>query len=62
MLPDGNGIKVLQYIRKEALPIRIVVTTGMHVGELNNVKRLHPDSLMLKPCDFDKLLEFIVEL
>src|SRR5262249_17383824 len=57
MLPDGDGITILQYIRSKNLPIRVLVTTGVNDTErLEAVRDLHPKSVLRKPIDLPSLL------
>lgn len=57
MLPDGYGSKVLAEVRSRQLPIRVAVTTGSSDAvRLKEVADLAPDVFLLKPIDFDHLL------
>lgn len=60
MLPDGNGSSVLEYIRKNDLPIRVAVTSGASNWQsmLDN-GRLKPDAYFGKPLHFDRLVEWL---
>ena len=61
MLPDGDGIALLQHIRDHALPVRVLVTTAVSdPTRLGEVRRLTPDVLMQKPIDLHDLLKLIV--
>jgi CheY-like chemotaxis protein len=57
MLPDGDGIAILKYIRARNLPTKVVVTTGVNDTErLEAVRGLNPTSLLRKPIDLWSLL------
>ena len=57
MLPDGNGVELLRRVRERELAVRVVVTTGMMDAQaLDDVKRLQPYALMIKPIDIRELL------
>ncbi len=57
MLPDGNGITLLEWIRAGAFPIKVAVTTGSNDQEhLDGVMRLRPEALLKKPI---KLLDLL---
>ena len=58
MLPDGDGMRVLEAIRQKRLKSRVVVVTG--VGDADHLARVHllmPDALLRKPVDFFQILE-----
>lgn len=60
MLPDGNGLKLLQTIRERQLPIRVVVVTGSSdTNSLRNAVGLKPDALLRKPLDLAEFLRVI---
>ena len=57
MLADGVGLEVLRYVRATRVAIRVVVMTGTTSLALRDeVKRLAPDALILKPIDLHDLL------
>jgi CheY-like chemotaxis protein len=57
MLPDGDGVDLLEQVRAEGLPIRIAVTTGSaDVRRLQAVADLRPDVLLAKPIHLPDLL------
>ena len=57
MLPDGDGLSLLEAVRDEGLPTRVVVTTGSADStRLAAVRQLKPHSLLFKPVDIDELL------
>ena len=58
MLPDGDGMHVLEAVRERGLKSRVVVITG--VGDADHLDRVHllkPDALLKKPVDFFQILE-----
>jgi len=61
MLPDGSGIEVLKYIRTNDMPTRVIVMSGcLHdSAHIQAVEALKPDSILIKPTDFDLLLSTI---
>src|SRR4051794_11233105 len=51
-LPDGPGEAILRKVRRERLPIRVVVNTGMPAsGRLGEVGSMRPDAVLQKPLD-----------
>lgn len=58
VLPDGNGEDILRTVRDGHLETRVVaVVTGLvDVVRLQQVVRLRPDLLLIKPIDPDVLL------
>ncbi|HWE03957.1 MAG TPA: response regulator [Tepidisphaeraceae bacterium] len=60
MLPDGNGSALLAHIRKNALPIRVAVTTGsMDYNAMLANSPEPPDAVFPKPLDFDGLTRWL---
>lgn len=60
MLPDGNGVALIEEIRRLALPARIALTTGVSDPELlDQVKTLKPDLFLQKPIEMDRLLSWL---
>ncbi len=56
MLPDGNGVRLLEQIRRERLPIKVAVTTGANdLDFLDSVARFGPEKIFTKPLDFSAL-------
>jgi CheY-like chemotaxis protein len=56
MLPDGDGAKVLRYVRESGLPTRVVVATAVvEPGRLDAVDELGPDAVVMKPVDIDEV-------
>jgi CheY-like chemotaxis protein len=57
MLPDCNGIRILEQIRQQGLDIPVVVVTGMNDAvHLDAVMQLRPEALLRKPVDLAMLL------
>jgi DNA-binding response OmpR family regulator len=55
VLPDGNGVEILDYIRENSLPIKCAVTTGW----LSNIDDLDGIKVFTKPISLDELIEFL---
>ena len=56
MLPDGNGVEVLELIRRERLAVKVAVLTA--VGDpvvLAIAQAFNPDGFFRKPADFGQL-------
>jgi CheY-like chemotaxis protein len=51
MLPDRDGIEILQRVRERHLPARVIVTTAKVEEQLGPVFELAPDALIHKPID-----------
>ncbi|HMB05927.1 MAG TPA: response regulator [Isosphaeraceae bacterium] len=57
MLPDGDGLTVLEKIRSEDLPIRVAVTSGSNdLARLRAVSALRPEVFLPKPISLPDLL------
>ncbi len=57
MLPDGDGLTVLQKVRAEYPTIRVAVTTGVEDRQrLDEIQSLKPDALLRKPLELSDLL------
>jgi DNA-binding NarL/FixJ family response regulator len=57
-LPDGGGEAVLRAVRERGLSCRVVVcTVGADARRLEEVERLRPDAVLLKPVDVEQLAE-----
>jgi DNA-binding NarL/FixJ family response regulator len=60
MLPDGDGIKVLEHVRKIEAPVKVCILTGCgDQNRLDAVKQLGPDGFITKPVDFAVLMELL---
>ena len=58
MLPDGDGLAVLQKVRSEYPWIRVAVTTGVEDrARLEEIRSLNPDALLRKPMELADLLQ-----
>ena len=62
MLPDGNGTTLLDYIRRNDLPIRVAITSGASnwqsmVGEGPS----KPDAFFSKPLQIDRLMVWLTD-
>lgn len=59
-LPDGLGTEILERIRAEQRPIRVVVATGTtDPALLRDAERYAPDLLLRKPVDMKELLAWL---
>lgn len=57
MLPDGTGESVLQFVRDQNLPVRVVVCTATaETDRLAALRRLRADAVLTKPVNLDDLL------
>lgn len=56
MLPDGNGVVILRLIRALKLPIRVIVTSGMHRDDYPNVEGAE---ILPKPYDVERLMDLL---
>jgi DNA-binding response OmpR family regulator len=60
MLPDGDGERVLDLIRRRKLSTKVIVVTACRERDrLRELARLKPDLILSKPIDFFRLLEFM---
>ncbi len=60
MLPDGDGLRVLEAIRERQLSSHVTVLTG--VGDpdrLDRARNLKPDAMLRKPVDFFQILQHL---
>jgi len=63
MLPDGDGARVLEAVRKSRLASRVVVLTGVgDADHLDRVRGLNPEALLNKPVDFKQILEKLAKV
>jgi CheY-like chemotaxis protein len=59
-LPDGLGTHVLERIRNEGRPIRVLVTSGTtDQALLEETRRLKPELVLRKPVNVNALLEWL---
>jgi two-component system KDP operon response regulator KdpE len=55
-LPDGRGEAILEKVRMEKLPTRVIVVTALFdPPRLAHVVRLRPEGLLMKPISPDVL-------
>jgi DNA-binding response OmpR family regulator len=60
MLPDGNGLELLEQIRQTGPKTRVAVVTGSDLPETEKrLRRLRPDWYFRKPLNFIELLQGI---
>lgn len=56
-LPDGEGVELLERIRKRRLPIRVaILTDSRHRASLRRILRHQPNALLFRPVDYLLLL------
>lgn len=57
MLPDGDGTRVLEHIRRNDLQSEVVVVTGVSEPAWHRrVERLHPKQVLRKPVNVSEIL------
>ena len=60
VLADGSGVDVLEHIRSNSMPIRVIVTTAASdPALLTAVSRLRPDLVLYKPVEVRVLASFL---
>jgi len=59
-LPDANGGLLLRRIRRDALPVKVALVTGVHdLSEYPHVTRFPPDRIFRKPLDMNELVGWL---
>lgn len=62
MLPDANGVVILRRIRRNEIPIRVAVMTGMaDPNGFFDAMKLAPDRVFKKPLKLTELIEWLQE-
>ena len=62
-LPEGNGISLLEWLRKEKIDIPFIVMTGYaSVPDAVRTIKLGADDYLAKPVQMDELLELIKDI
>ena len=59
MLPDGCGTEVLRRCGAEYRATRVCVITGCGPEKLEEVRTLHPEYILKKPVDVDRLIHVL---
>ncbi len=60
MLPDGDGLLLLQHVRRSQPNCRVIITTGVSDPErIKSVSQHAPGLILLKPIDLYQLLNFL---
>ena len=60
MLPDGEGTQVLEKIRRDNLPTKVIVTSGTSdEDKLNRIHAMNPDFYLPKPVNTDQFLNCV---
>jgi CheY-like chemotaxis protein len=58
MLPDGDGTELLREMKRQGLPSKTVVTTGVvEPNHLKAVEEYQPTAILHKPTSFGRILE-----
>jgi two-component system response regulator QseB len=60
MLPDGNGVRILERIRAKGLAVKVAVITAESGTALLEAGRYQPDLVLQKPVDVNKLLSWLI--
>lgn len=59
-LPDGEGVGVLEHVRRRDLPARVIVVTGTEDRALlARTRSLKPEAVLRKPVNFMQILELM---
>ena len=59
-LPDGSGVELLRHIRSKRVPAKVCILTGSAQPDtLEQIERLQPDGLLLKPFHPQELLKWV---
>ena len=62
LLPDGNGLDVLERVRSRDLPALVAVVTASYNQEwLRRAASLRADAVFLKPFDLHELLDWLAK-
>ena len=61
-LPDANGSLLIRRIRREDLPIKVAVVTGVSDPSIyEDLLQIPPDRLFQKPVNFAQLVKWVQE-
>jgi len=59
-LPDGNGLELLNYVQKEALPTKVIVLTGRLTNYASSeAKYGGAFDVLPKPVEIEELMEVV---
>jgi DNA-binding response OmpR family regulator len=59
-LPDGNGLTLLEHIRKTGKSVKVFILSGESRPEVQRqIRRLMPDRCFKKPFNFIEILEAV---
>ena len=62
MLPDANGVVLLRRIRRDEIPVRVAVVTGMaDPNGFFDAMKLMPDRIFKKPLKLAELIDWLHE-
>jgi DNA-binding response OmpR family regulator len=60
MLPDGSGMRVLEYVRSQKLVVKVAVMTGAtDPAILDSARRYAPDAMFIKPLHVPELMAWL---
>jgi DNA-binding response OmpR family regulator len=60
VLPDGNGLEILQQVRREGLDAKVAVISGADDAEMiQAVMALKPDAIFGKPLEVEDFLNWL---
>ena len=60
VLPDGNGMALLERIRQEGRPARVAIVTAVYLPAFaEELEELRPDAVFRKPLNVEALLEWL---
>ena len=52
VLPDENGLVVLQHVRQEKVPTKVAIVTALYrTGHMQGLEEYQPDAVFKKPVD-----------
>ena len=60
MLPDGSGVRIVEHVKRKALPTRVCVISGCHEAVINEARRAGADSVFVKPLDMRQVIAAIL--
>lgn len=63
MLPDGDGVAILQQIRARSLHMPVIVATGCSDDRrMREVQSLQPSAVLVKPISISQLVSYLDSL
>ncbi len=61
-MPGTNGVEVLEKVREKFPHVKVLVVTGYSDKYKNDLERLKPDAIQLKPVSLDQLVNTVETL